>query len=317
MKETLKRSSGRSCKKRPWHLSSRGCPCGAVVDFSYVLLLEERREMSHPVLLYLYIRETYIILLFVPLSSPFAESSLMINCSQLQGRSPLRPESFLCRHFCACRDGYVVVVQYCRHARMTPGSPRGHKSASLVSLVSSSWPPTLPFCGVRTQLSKRTCFLEMLCCAETDASQLRCVSPTQPSLSVLAERKPRPFFLPPCWLLTVEPYLNRKTCTFFRIPSPSPCLEVSSQPRGGCGGVGHHGTSLHRIPLPLHGAAACRSAPAGHPQRRTCPLIITSALTTPVLHLTFGTRLCGDSTSSHCFRRNTTHLRSVGSVAVI
>lgn len=80
---------------------------------------------------------------------------------------------------------------------------------------------------------------------------------------VLAERKPGPFFLPPCRLLTVEPYLNRKTCTFFRIPSPSPCLEVSSQPRGGCGGVGQHGTSLRRIPLPLHGASACRSALAG------------------------------------------------------
>ena len=102
--------------------------------------------MSHSILLYLYFRETYIILLFVPLSSPFAESSLMIDCCQLQGRSPMRPESFLCRHlFCVCLDGYVVVVQYCRHACMTPGSRHGDKSVSFVSLVSSSWPPPLPF----------------------------------------------------------------------------------------------------------------------------------------------------------------------------
>lgn len=186
--------------------------------------------MFHPVLPYLYIRETYILLLFVPLSSPFAESSLMINCRQLQGRSLLHPESFLCRHlFCACLDGCVVVVQYCRHARMTPGSPRGDKSASLVSLVSNSWPPTLPFVvsgrSCPNVLAFWRCYVVL---KQMPPGSAVCHQPSH-LFCVLVERKPGPFLLPPCWLLTVEPYLNRKTCTFFKIPSPSPCLGVSSQ----------------------------------------------------------------------------------------
>ena len=80
---------------------------------------------------------------------------------------------------------------------------------------------------------------------------------------LLVERKPGPFLLPPRRLLTVEPYLNRKTCTYFKIPSPWRCLGVSSPPQGGRGGFGQHGTSLHGIPLPLHEAAACHPALAG------------------------------------------------------
>lgn len=50
--------------------------------------------MSHPILLCLYVRKTYITLLSMPFSSPFAVSSLMIVCCQLQGVSPLFPNSF-------------------------------------------------------------------------------------------------------------------------------------------------------------------------------------------------------------------------------
>lgn len=109
------------------------------------------------------------------------------------GKVPVCAASFLCRHlFCACLDGYVVVEQNCRHAQTAPEFPRGDKSASLVSLVSSSWPPWPSAC-VWMYLSKGTCCLEMLCCAETNASRLCCVSPTQPSLLCLVERKPGPF----------------------------------------------------------------------------------------------------------------------------
>lgn len=173
--------------------------------------------MSHRILLYLYIRETYIILLFVPLSSPFAESSLMTDCCQPQGRSPLRPESFLLRHlFCACLDGYLVVVQYCRHAWMTPGSPRGDKSASLVSLVSSSLPSERVFWSCYVVLKHMPPGFAV-------CHQLSHL------FWVLVERQAGPFLLPPCQLLSVELYLSTKIYMSFKIPFPSPCLGVSPQ----------------------------------------------------------------------------------------
>lgn len=130
-------------QKRPWHLPSRGCPCDTVVDFSYVLFLEKRHEMSHPILKYLYIREVYIILLFVPLSS-LAESLLM-SFSQLQGSSQFCPESFLCKHFfCARLDGYAGGGSTALSACLADSwIPLCWQICLLSFSCFSSWPPPL------------------------------------------------------------------------------------------------------------------------------------------------------------------------------
>lgn len=100
--------------------------------------------MSHPILKYLYIREAYIILLFVPLSS-LAESLLMMSCSQLQGCSQFCLESFLCKHlFCACLDGYTGGGSTALSACLADSwIPLCWQICLLSFSCLSSWPPTL------------------------------------------------------------------------------------------------------------------------------------------------------------------------------
>lgn len=124
--------------------SFKGLPCDTVVDFSYVLFLEKRHEMSHPILKYLYIREVYIILLFVPLSS-LAESLLMMSFSQLQGSSQFCPESFICKHFfCARLDGYAGGGSTALSACLADSwIPLCWQICLLSFSCFSSWPPLL------------------------------------------------------------------------------------------------------------------------------------------------------------------------------
>lgn len=102
--------------------------------------------MFHPILLYLYIKEVYIILLFVLLSS-VANSLLMMSCCQLQGSSQFCPESFLCRHlFCACLDGYTGGDSTALPACLADSWIPLCWQICLPSFSCfSSWPPTLHF----------------------------------------------------------------------------------------------------------------------------------------------------------------------------
>lgn len=197
----------------------------------------------------------------------------MNDSCQLQGRSLMHPESFSCRHLCL--PWWIL-----------------HGSAVLLAYSDDSWIPLwwqiclLSFscfqflttysslCGVWMQLFEHICFLEMLCCAETNASRLHCMSPTKPSLLCPGGEDTRALPLSPCWLFTEVPFLNRNTWTFFKIPSPSPCLGGSSQPHIGHSRFGQHGTPLRWIPLPLHGTACQPAQWQKHPQERAGPQLL-------------------------------------------
>lgn len=159
----------------------------------------------------------YIILLFVPLSS-VTESLSMISCCQLQGISQFCPESFLCKHlFCGCLDGYTGGGSTALPACLADCRiPLCWQICLLSFSCFSSWPPTLHFV-----VSGHSCpsvrALWMLkqtppgFAASHHISHLFCV---------LVGRKPGPNLLPLCWLPTEELYLNRKTYTSLKIPSP-------------------------------------------------------------------------------------------------
>lgn len=178
--------------------------------------------MSHPILLYLYIREAYIILLFVPLSS-VAESLLMISCCQLQGSSQFCPESFLCKHLCcACLDGYTGAGSTALPACLADSwIPLCWQTRLFTFSYFSSWPPTLHFV-----VSGHSCpSVRALWVDDVVLQQMPpgFAAPHQIShlFCALVERKPGPSLLPLCWQLTEKLYLNRKTWTSLKIPSPS------------------------------------------------------------------------------------------------
>lgn len=102
--------------------------------------------MSQPILLYLYIREVYIILLFVPLSS-IAESFFDDELLSAAGKFPILSWIILRKHlFCACLDGYTGGGSTALPAYLADSWIPLCWQICLPSFSCfSSWPPTLHF----------------------------------------------------------------------------------------------------------------------------------------------------------------------------
>lgn len=86
--------------------------------------------------------------------------------------------------------------------------------------------------------------------------------------------------------------------------------------QGGCAGFGQRGMSLHQVPPPVHGAAACSLGLQGHPWQRSQPLVFTSALT----HSFIWTLALAFLVAAHLstiFFESKMHLCCVGCVVVI